>query len=189
MRDPVDRRFSAGLRLVRVDEASARAALVERYAGELRRLADGSGHTAELHAWQGSVLTLIDRREAASAAVTANARVGFRRDLLELDALTQCVMGWGGWDPGKGQRQWAWERGVVKWVTRRSAQSVVMRVREGGLGVDLGINPHGVRRYARPLLDEGGALEGVLAVAQVCGPADAGPAAGIGDLLVSAGGL
>ncbi|MEM1211040.1 MAG: helix-turn-helix domain-containing protein [Planctomycetota bacterium] len=188
-RDPMDRRFSAVVRLMRADEASARAALVERYAGELRRLAEGSGQTAELHAWDGAVLTLIDRREAASAEVTAIARVGFRRDLLELDALTQCVMGWAGWRPGKGQRQWAWDRGVMQWLTRRAVDGVVEGVLQRGGAIDLGINPHGVRRYARPLLYEGGALEGVLAVAQVCGPADEGPAAGIGELLGLAGGV
>ncbi|MEM6393937.1 MAG: helix-turn-helix domain-containing protein [Planctomycetota bacterium] len=184
-RDPMDRRFSAGLRLVRADEAAARAALVERYAGELRRLAEGSGQTAELHAWDGSVLTLVDRRVSERAVVTANARVGFQRDLLEVDALTQCVMGWGGWLPGKGRRQWAWDRGETRWLTRREVGEVLVGVREEGVGVDLGINPHGVRRYGRPLLDAGGRLEGVLAVAQVCGPADRGADPGVSALLLS----
>ena len=183
-RDPKTRRYEARFRLVR--SGPAQPSLIERCGTVMDRLPIDTGHTAELHAWDGSRLTMIDRREPEGAVVTARARIGYQRNLDEIEAVTQVVLAFVAPSPESKGRLWAWDAGRRRRVGRDELRRVVDGVREHRIGVDLGVNENAVRRYAVPVLDTSQQLVGVLAVAQVCGPADPGPSRRIRSALTRA---
>ncbi|MHB1158202.1 MAG: helix-turn-helix domain-containing protein [Phycisphaerales bacterium] len=171
-RDPQTLSYRALMRLVPVDSADRR--LKRHCAASMAALGAACGHTVELHRYDATGLEMIDRQEppppdVMQAVVRAVARVGWRRPLDELDALTQvaCALG----DvPVKGASLWYWDKGKRREISADRARRVVTETRRRGGAVDLGVNEHGIRRYAAPLLDADGKLIAVLAIAQACPP-------------------
>ncbi len=168
-RDPVTRRYHALVRLAAL--ASEEERLDAAWRPVAHALAQEVGHTVELHRFDGRGLHMIDRCEPESAIVWARARIGFVRDLDELDALTQLVLALGLARPRWPRvRFWAWIGGrKLACSMARVARQVAAAARDLG-AVDLGINPHGVRRYAAPVFQRPGELAAIVAVAQVCPP-------------------
>ena len=161
-RDPVSKRFSAIQQLVAMPGSGLdlRAAC----ATPMPQLAESLGATVELHQWDGAVLTLIDRAEPEGERASVRARIGFRRNLDELDALTQVCIAWGGC---RVRPTHAFEDDArrVRLTLRRTAE-IVDLARERGFGADLGCNSNGVSRQAVPLCTHSDELIGVLAVAR-----------------------
>jgi len=174
-RDPSSRRYRTCLRLVTIaamDEYTLRQAA----AHAMDALCQTPNPTIELYAWQDEQLTMIDRRESAQAVVSVRARIGWVRDLTEMDALSQVVRAFHGKDfhalaPGG----WVWQQGEKQTLSQGQVDRVVEHVRDTRSGIDLGINEYGVRRYASPLFKQG-SLVGVLGMAQICSPRDTQPA-------------
>ncbi|MEM9882537.1 MAG: helix-turn-helix domain-containing protein [Planctomycetota bacterium] len=175
-RDPATRRYRNRLRLVPADGDAAVRTLAERLGPTMDRLCRDAGVTVELYAARTAGLTMIDRREPTEAEVCVRARVGHVRGLAELEALSQVVRAWPGTDAASPPLDvpacglWAWDRGRRRRVNQAEAKRVVQRARRAGVGVDLGVNENGVRRYAAPLLTVERKREGVLALARVCPP-------------------
>ena len=168
-RDTTTKRYRPLLRLMPV-EAHADS-LRDRWATVADKLASDTHQTIELHEFDGEALTMIDRREPNDAVVSVRARIGFKRDLAEIDSLTQVVLAFGlSRSRWPRRRKWVWSSGHRRTLYREAINHVVQRVTQERIATDLGINENGVRRYAAPILDCDLRLRAVLAIAQVCGP-------------------
>jgi DNA-binding IclR family transcriptional regulator len=169
-RDPASKRYSALVRLVPID--STESALKAACASIMVELSERVLHTVELHSYERHALTMIERSEPEHAEVQVRARIGFRRDLTELDALTLVMLAYAipeaEWPEAE---YWHWDgHGKKIAVERARMRRYVARTREQSAAVDLAVNPNGVRRYAAPLRAGSGLLCGVLAVAESFAP-------------------
>ncbi len=174
-RDAVTKRFSAVCRLTPVD---AGGGALRRAAGRvMAELAESCGHTVELHAVDAArpdrPLIMIDRCEPPwdDVPVRVIARIGFERDLHEIDALTQVALVWG--RPRivpHGSGNWAWQHGRRLRLTRRGVLRLIDACEHRGAGVDEDANEHGVCRCAAPIVDGEGRLVAVLAIARFVAP-------------------
>jgi len=166
-RDPQTLAYRVVLRLVAVDSVDLR--LKEHCAAGMAMLCERSGHTVELHHFNARGLEMIDRQEPDQAMVRVVARVGWRRSMDEIDALTQVACAFGDrYEPLKPT--WYWRNGRQHRVTAAGVRRVLVRVCRERCAVDLGINAHGVRRYAAPVVGPDRKLLAIVAVAQVCSP-------------------
>jgi DNA-binding IclR family transcriptional regulator len=129
----------------------------------LPALAEESGHCAELYRVGGRHVTLVDRAEPEGGEVTITARIGFHRDLRELDATAGILFAFTDILPSSGM--WWWEEGEKTPVSVETRDRSLVRIRETTLAVDHAFNEHGIRRHALPVLD-GTVLIGILAIAQ-----------------------
>ena len=161
-RDPTGKRYTASLRLVPV--AGGESVLRRAGRGELVPLAEATASSAELFAWDGERLVMIDRADPEDADVIVRNRIGTNRALDELEALSQVVHAWGA--PRRHRDYWAWDgsgRGTL------SATEIQHRIEtaRAGLGDDPMPNSYGVARLAAPLRGPDGVLIGVLSLARV----------------------
>lgn len=173
-RDPQTLAYRALMRLVQVDSTDRR--LKQHCAASMAALGAACGHTVELHRYDATGLEMIDRQEppppppdVMQAVARAVARVGWRRPFDEMDALTRVACAFGD-VPVKGASLWYWDKGRRRKISADRARRVVAETRRRGGAVDPGVNEHGIRRYAAPLLDATGKLIAVLAIAQACPP-------------------
>ncbi|WP_432798199.1 helix-turn-helix domain-containing protein [Poriferisphaera sp. WC338] len=168
-RDGLTRRYHAVVRLI--PTRSEVEELRRAASGRMTPLSEAIGHTVELHHFDGYQLEMIDRCEPRELEVSARARIGFKRDLREVDALTQIVKAYGSpsveW-PTDGY--WAWQDGDKQQVDTISITNMTQTVHRTQIGIDLGYNYGGVMRIATPVLGANGKLVGVLAVALVHHP-------------------
>jgi DNA-binding IclR family transcriptional regulator len=168
-RDSKTRAYRADVALRPIN--SPRRWLCEHCALTLDTLCEKVTQTVELHQYDSGRLTMIDRREPQDAVVKASARIGWQRDLDELDALTQVVLAFGRCDPLEpATRYWHWKHDRHQSVSLRRLREVVKHAAETGAAVDLGVNSHGVRRYAAPLLTSADQLAAVIAIAEAVNP-------------------
>jgi DNA-binding IclR family transcriptional regulator len=130
---------------------------------ELPRLADQTGHCAEIYLAGNRILRLIDRAEPEESEVQVNARIGFQRDLRELDATSGIYFAFR--DTPPPSEMWWWEDGEISPVPKDIRDRTLCRIRKSGFAVDHSFNENGIRRHALPILD-GTHLTGVLAIAQ-----------------------
>lgn len=167
-RDPRTLRYTATLRLV--EHRRTGASLLDVAEPVLTDLAERTGQTAELYEpdLKAATLTMIHRAEPEVSVVTARARVGSRRESDEVEATAQVLLR-GVMRRHWPRRAWAWIEGQKTPINRAAVARHVNGAVDDGVAVDLGINPHGVRRYAAPVL-AGPRLRGVIAIAQVCTP-------------------
>ena len=159
MREPTSKRWQAVKRLVPDDrDASERA----RLAALLARLAGDTGGTAEFWVLDGSHLVLAARHEPDIGEVTVRARLGFRRDLLEMEATTIIACATASTHPPSGS--WVWRNGKRTPVPRAELRGRLAAAAQSGIAWDAEPNPHGVVRVASPWRTAG-RLHGIVAVA------------------------
>lgn len=177
-RDDADKRYRCRVRLVPI--ADAHPTLRQHTQREMAGLCHNCRQTIELYRFDHSALLMIDRCEPEDVPVRVVARVGFRRAVDEADALTQIALAFG--LPEKHWPEsplWAWSNGVKQPVPLHRLRELAAAAREHRVAGDLDINCNGVRRYAAPLLNNAGALLGILAVAQSFRPGQTGPDASL----------
>ncbi len=178
-RDTATKRYHALLTLTPLGDRGP--GLLERAAPLLDALCAATAQTTELYAWGDGTLTMIDRREPEDALVSVRARIGFHRHLAELEALSQVVHAFD--DTAKlPNKPWAWRGGKRVTLRLTAARKAVAEAQRRGVGIDLGVNEYGIRRYAAPLR-VGQHLLGVLAIAQFCTPRDANASSELRDAL------
>ena len=132
---------------------------------QLPYLSQRSGHCAELYSLRAGHLELIDRAEPEVSDMALVARIGFTRDLSELDATaTLFYAGCGAMIPQKPF--WRWANGSKKTLSPAVARRALQIARKERFAVDTDFNNNGIKRFARPLFDEGDSLVGILAIAQ-----------------------
>ena len=178
-RDAATKRYHALLTLAPLGDRGP--GLLEQAAPVLDALCAEAGQTTELYAWGDGALTMIDRREPEEALVSVRARIGFQRNLAEVEALSQVVHAFDESTalPGK---PWAWRGGKRTTLSITATRKAVAEAKRRGVGIDLGVNEFGIRRYAAPLLS-GDRLVGVLAIAQFCTPRDTNASSDLRDAL------
>lgn len=159
VRDPASKRWLAVKRLVPDDrEAGERV----RLAALLARLAEDTGGTAEYWVAEGGELVLAARHEPETGEVTVRARLGFRRDLHELEA-TALVAVAANCQRAAG-RCWRWQDGQRQAVPVAEFQRQVEAASRLGVAWDAAVNANGVVRVAAPWRSDG-RLRGIVAVA------------------------
>jgi DNA-binding IclR family transcriptional regulator len=170
-RDPVTRRFRAIARLV---PAERHDQLRERWLAVSASIAEDAGHTLELYRFVGGSLVMTDRHEPEDAAVSVKARIGFQRDLTELDALARIALALGVPRDHWPSDAWRWSAGRRLPLKPAQRSRLVSAAADAGAATDEEPNTHSVRRYAAAVLDQR-KLVAAVALAQVCSPADTGP--------------
>jgi len=165
IREPLDGRFRAAMALVPL--AAAEDALRAWSGAPLVRLCQACNHTVELYAFRDDRLTMVDRSDPDEAEVRVWARIGWEPDPTELTALTQLRRVFGGTDPRLHKRKavWAWHKGNRKAVRGAALKALLERVRRDRFAACLDRNPHGVVRYAIPVLGPGEDLQGIVGIA------------------------
>ncbi|MDA3961685.1 MAG: helix-turn-helix domain-containing protein [Planctomycetota bacterium] len=158
-RDPVSKRYHALQRLVPWQHASDWRAAA---AAALPALADAVGATAELYRWDATMV-MIDRCAPETEGVTIQARVGFERDLRELDALAQIACVWGG--HAMPAEPWAYRAGKPLPLDQNEARALLAAAEVTGVARDQDLNAWGVQRCAVPIVANGRLL-GAVAVAR-----------------------
>lgn len=162
-RDPLTRRWHARVALVAGRDGASEAVRMRQVLADLAREAR---HAAEAWEWRGDRAVMIDRADPEDASTAVRARIGFERDLREVDAVVligfACSPAGPRWLPVHVQcRDRAEQR-----VARADLQAQVDACRGSGFAADLGINANGVRRFAVPWHGPDGSLRGALVVAQ-----------------------
>ncbi|MFW5846498.1 MAG: helix-turn-helix domain-containing protein, partial [Planctomycetota bacterium] len=143
-RDPHSKRYRALLRLGPADHGAA--GLQHRAAELAPAVAETEDVILEVYALHSGVPTMVDRFVPEGLqAPDVQARIGFLRELHELDATAQVAFAWGPLTPPDDV--WAWtgphgQRSLPEDEVRR----VLQRCRRRGGGVDLAPNPQHVRR-------------------------------------------
>lgn len=136
---------------------------LEKLRTMLPTLAEATGHCAELYRVDNRTLRLIDRAEPEDSEVRVNARIGFVRDLRELDATAGLFYALTHTPPPSSV--WYWQDGEKTPVSAETQQRILERIRETGRASDHAFNENGIRRHALPVFS-GEDLTGILAVAQ-----------------------
>lgn len=136
---------------------------LEQTRTRLPSLAQESGHCAEVYQVTGRSVTLIDRAEPEESEVQVNARIGFHRDLRELDATAGLFFAFR--DTPPPSEMWWWEDGEKSPVSQDIRDRSLSRIRESGFAIDHSFNENGIRRHAVAVMD-GDTLIGILAIAQ-----------------------
>jgi DNA-binding IclR family transcriptional regulator len=172
-RDPATMRYHATTRFVRLHGLTED---VRRCAqADMVSLASAVEHTVELHGFNDRdsdrPLVMIDRCEPEGVAVRVHARIGFARQLDEIDALTQVVLAFGGEGVrAAAHRPWVWRQGRRAWLTAPAVQRLAHKARLARAAMDEDVNSNGVFRYAAPILDGDQRLRAVIAIAQFVTP-------------------
>lgn len=170
LRDPSTRHYTAVYDLRRKE--STESLLRQLAPQSLQTLAEETKQTAELYLVedansQVAEPVLIDQCEPADAVVHVLARVGNRRDLVELDATVQIIQAFSKVKlPARGR--WVWYQGKQRKLPASEQKKLISQALGKRLGLDASINTHGVYRYAVPLFDPHGKLRAVLVLAQLC---------------------
>lgn len=172
-RHPATRRYHARLRLAPV-APTGRLSLPEAASPVMDQLARQTRHTVELYNAQPLGPAMIARREPDDAPVAVRARVGFVRDLHEIEAVCQVTRVFAPHPDQPADRLWHWDSGVKCNDTAEQLQRVLDTTRHALAAVDLGINEYGIRRYAAPIREDDRLL-GTLALAQFCPPTASQP--------------
>ncbi|WP_309399467.1 helix-turn-helix domain-containing protein [Cerasicoccus maritimus] len=118
----------------------------------------------ELYRVQGNQLILVDRAEPEDGMVAIKARIGFERDLTELDATALVFFAFQK-EFSNVPKYWCWHEGRCQRIGARVASMRVQEAKAQGYALDNDFNENGFRRFAKPILD-GEQLLGVLAVVQ-----------------------
>jgi len=163
-----DRLYRAAARIVPVRGAEDFSRRVD---GALRRLAEDTGYTAEWYVPGEAGLVLIRRAAPADGEVGVLARIGFLREWRgELEAVS--ALGRAHFRPGGSNAgYWRYERdGIPGKLSAEGAAEVVAAAAESGCAEDEHWNPHGVRRMAAVVTQDGRPV-GVLALARHFTPA------------------
>lgn len=160
--DPVSRRWRALQRMQKIDTPALPP--LEHARKQLPLLAQQTGHCAELYGFSYGELTLIDRAEPESRDILIRARIGFNRDLRELDATALLVYAFCP-DCKIPRRMWNWEKGEKKTLTSKKVRERVREAKASGSSADADFNEYGIRRFAVPVFQNAD-LVGILAVAQ-----------------------
>lgn len=132
-----------------------------------RRLAVWAKDThccVELYHVREDRLILFDRAEPEDDIVSVRARIGFQRDLSELEATALIYFAFQSKRPPKGA-SWVWHEGRRLKIGDRAAHMRIDEVRKAGWARDNDFNEYGFRRFARPVFEDG-RLVGVAAIAQ-----------------------
>lgn len=129
-------------------------------------LAEQLGYCVELYLVRGSRVELVERSEPWTAVVSVQARIGYVRDLNELDATSLIYRAFSGMPSSITRDCWYWAQGRETPVPVKLAERAVADAFRTGIAVDYDFNVNGIRRIAVPLLDENRLLSGILAVAQ-----------------------
>lgn len=161
-RDAATKRYTASLRLVPV--AGGEDDLRRAARSELVPLAESCGSSAELFAWDGYQLVMIDRADPEDAQVIVRNRVGTTRSLSELEALSQVVHAWA--DPESSAPYWAWGTDGRRDLDAAGVAQLIASARVG-LGDDHLPNGYGIARLAAPIRGGDGGLIGVLSLARI----------------------
>lgn len=162
-RDPLTRRWHARVALVAGRDGASEAARMRQVLADLARSVH---HAAELWEWRGDRAVMIDRADPEDASTAVRARIGFERDLREVDAVV--LIGFASaaqaprWLPVHVQSR---DRAEQR-VSRAELQVQVDACRDSRFAADAGVNANGVRRFAVPWLGTDGGLRGALVVAQ-----------------------
>jgi len=130
--------------------------------------AEKSLQTTEFHIFHNKELQMLDRADPPHiSSVNIKARVGWKRNLDELDALTQLVLAFSlTTNPKKPLPFWHWSNNEKRYLSSPDVKRIIQEVRCNRMAVDLGINPNGIRRYAAPVLNSENKLLAVLAIAE-----------------------
>lgn len=160
-RDPASKRWMAVKRLVPDQQDAGERA---RLGALLAQLAEATGGTAEWWVAGGPGLVLAARHEPEAGEVTVRARIGFRRALDELEAVTAAACAAGLAQPDGSC--WRWRDGRRCPASAAETADLLAQVRaHDGLAWDAASNPQGVVRVARAW--PGTQPRGILAVALV----------------------
>lgn len=160
--DPASRRWRALQHLQALDAPNPGP--LEMARNRLAVLAQLTGHCAELYRWKDGELSLMDRAEPETGEMMILARIGFRRDLNELDATALIAYAFSP-DANVPEKVWAWKKGKKKKLSAEKRNQRLTETRESLLALDSDFNENGIRRFAVPVLHNE-KLIGVLAVAQ-----------------------
>jgi len=162
--DPASKAWEALRSLQPVLAATASNAL-EPARRQLSPLAEATRHCVELYRATPSRVELIDRAEPELADVTLVARIGFVRDLRELDATAKIFYAFAS-QPLPPQPLWRWRAGRKTRLAHPAAAKALAAARREGVACDDDFNSNGIRRFAAPLLNDLGALVGIVSIAQ-----------------------
>jgi len=163
--DPSTKRYTP---LVRIMDIAGRQDQHRLFQRQMTELCERLGHSLEAYRWTGQGLMMVNRWEPDSAGVRAVARVGYVRNLCELDCLSLIYRTQINPDYRGRSGCWSWdERAQRVTLCSRDISPRLDEARKQTVLVDPGINPNGVRRYAVWL---GSPLALILAVAQVVHP-------------------
>lgn len=154
--------WEARMALRPIDSVSSAA--LEAARRTLPLWAERTGCCTELYRVDPQRLVLIDRAEAEEELAPIRARIGFERDLSELDATALIYFA----SQSKVQlpkKLWAWHEGRRRKLGARTAEIRIAETQKSGWAHDNDFNEYGFRRFARPVLEQG-QLVGVLAIVQ-----------------------
>ncbi|WP_200761363.1 helix-turn-helix domain-containing protein [Poriferisphaera corsica] len=147
------------------------AALKRLAAGAMQKLCKAAGHTVELHHFRHGRVSLIERIEPLDTEVTVRMRIGYEREVEEIDALMQVVAAHElGIHFLNNQQSWVWADGKQVEISKEKAAGLIEQADINGYGIDSGYNYGGVMRIAVPIYRLDQSLIAVLAIAQVCHP-------------------
>lgn len=131
----------------------------------LPEVAEAVRHCTELYAVEGDRAILIDRADPILEGLQIMARIGFLRDLSELDATCQVYLAFAGRAAGLDIGHWVWHEGKRMELSREARDTRLIEVRASGQARDVDFNENGICRYALPVFEQG-QLVGIFAVAQ-----------------------
>ncbi len=165
-RDPDTLVFRALLRLTPINTEDQH--LREHCAPAISELCKRTRQTIELHRFAPNDVEMIDRQEPEDANVCVRARVGWRHPLAEFDSIMQICFAFGSQDLSQLPSLWFWLGRDKSPLTRKTVEQTLTKVKKDQFATDLSININSVRRYASPIIDQGGRLRAVVAAAQAC---------------------
>lgn len=160
--NPDNKHWEARQVLRPVDSATNLA--LENARLQLPQWASESGCCVELYRVDGLRLILMDRAEPEDELVALRARIGFERNLEELDSTALTFFAY----HPKAQpdtKIWAWHEGRRLRIGTKIAQMRIEEARQLGWAQDNDFNENGFRRFSRAVLDVN-QLVGVLAIVQ-----------------------
>lgn len=137
---------------------------IKRLRDHLPGLANASGHCVEFYLVKDEGLFLFDRADPEMGEVTVQARIGYYRALIELDATSQITYAFSE-RHSPSTKMWVWSKGKKKMLSANERDTTIQVAHSNGLGVDSDFNESGIRRFAIPVFSEQ-RLDGVLAIAQ-----------------------
>jgi DNA-binding IclR family transcriptional regulator len=167
-RESVSKRFVAMQRLVPVQLGPQ--AFQQRLRQEMHVLTQAFNCTTECW-WPGEQsLTLMERCEPEQAEIRIHARIGYPRDLSELEAVTQALLAW---TPSPGIRHWRWNgAGDQQRLKKAEVLERLALVRQRGWAMDDNANSNQVQRLALPIAAGQPERYGILAIAVLTWPQD-----------------
>ncbi|WP_309380063.1 helix-turn-helix domain-containing protein [Cerasicoccus frondis] len=160
--DATTKLWGARLTLRPVDVASSAAMIDAKKL--LPQLATSVHCCTELYSVEGRRICLIDRAEPDDELVALRARIGFERELSELDSTALIFFAFQD-EFQPLAKSWIWREGRRHKLGQRIVQMRIQEARECGWALDCDFNENGFRRFSRPVL-EGQKLTGILSIVQ-----------------------